>query len=126
MKKTILIVEDEQPLLEALVQKFIYEGFSTLQAKNGKEGLAIALDNHPDIILADIMMPEMDGMTMAELLRKDDWGKKVPIIFLTNADSYGKRLKKLIKIGAAYYLIKSQWGLDQIVAKVKELLGINE
>lgn len=71
---TILIVEDDVPELNALRDKFTHEGFSILEAKNGEEGLATALREHPDLILLDIIMPVMDGMTMLVNLRKDPWG----------------------------------------------------
>ncbi len=72
--KKILVVEDDVPELNALRDKFTREGFSILTAKNGEEGLAIALREHPDLILLDIIMPVMDGITMLVKLREDSWG----------------------------------------------------
>ena len=77
--KKILIVEDEEDMLRALVDELGHEGFETLEAKNGKEGLSIALKERPDLILLDILMPEMDGMAVMKHLRGDVWGKKVLI-----------------------------------------------
>lgn len=58
------------------------EEFHALGAKDGEEGLELALKEKPDLILLDVIMPKMDGMTMMKKLRKDNWGKKVPIILL--------------------------------------------
>ena len=86
----ILIVEDDEAMLEVLIDEFKREGFKTLSAKNGVEGLDTALEKHPDIILLDILMPEMDGLTMLTKLRDDKWGKDVPVILLTNYSDMDK------------------------------------
>src|SRR5689334_6315852 len=84
----ILIVDDEKPLLEALTDKFTREKFSTFGASDGEEGLEVAKRIQPDIILLDIVMPKMDGMTMLKLLREEPWGKDVPVILLTNLSDF--------------------------------------
>ncbi len=120
--KKILIVEDEEILLKDLADKFTETGFEVLTAKDGQEGLNVAFKNHPDLILLDIVMPVMDGMTMLYQLRRDPWGKEVEVILLTNlsdsdkiADSYSE--------GVHDYLVKSDWSLDDIMAKVKGKLS---
>lgn len=121
---TVLVVEDETSLLRAIAGKLSREGFHTLEAKNGEEGLRIALEKHPDLILLDIVMPEMDGMTMMRNLRdKDEWGKKVPIIFLTNL-SADAQVEQSVKNGGYEYLMKTDWTLEQVVAKVKATLSL--
>lgn len=116
--KKILIVEDEPVLLKDLSDKFLKEGFEVLSAKDGQEGLAVAFKEHPDLILLDIVMPIMDGMSMLYELRRDLWGKDVEVILLTNlseadkiAQSYGQ--------GVHDYLVKSDWSLNDIMEKVK-------
>jgi len=83
-KKKILIVEDEEPLKLTLKKKFKNEGFSVLEATNGEDGLKLTQEKKPDLILLDIVMPVMDGMTMLKKLRKQDFGKEMPVILLTN------------------------------------------
>ena len=124
MGKRVLIVEDELPMLRALADKFTLEGFSVLEAKNGEDGLAIALEQHPDIILLDIFMPKMDGRVVLQKLREDEWGKKVPIIILTNLNPDDKTLQEIMKSGPSYYFIKSKWKLQELVAKVKKELSV--
>lgn len=120
-QKTILIVEDEASMLAALRDKFSREGFVILEAKNGQEGLNGALTNHPDLILLDIIMPIMDGMTMLDKLRQDPWGKSVPVILLTNL-SEADKVAASLRQGVYDYLVKSDWKLEDIVKKVKTKL----
>ncbi len=121
-KKKILIVEDETSLLNALAEKFIHEGFSPLKVKNGEEGLEVALREHPDLILLDLLLPKLDGMTMMDRLRGDEWGKKVPIIIFTNLDADDQRLKRVIADQPSYYLIKTNTSLEDVIEKTKEIL----
>ena len=118
MKKKILIVEDEMAILNVLADKFTLEGFEVAVAKNGQEGLKIALKNHPDLVLLDIVMPIMDGMTMLGELRKDLWGKDVSVIFLTNLSDASRVLQSLDQ-GVNDYLVKSDWKIKDIVEMVK-------
>ncbi len=122
MNKKILIIEDEPALLKILVDKFTKEGFDTISAINGKEGLESALKNHPDIILLDIIMPVMDGMAVLDELRKDPWGKNARVIVLTNLSDTEKAIKSL-KQGVSDYWIKCDMTIDTIVNKVKEKLA---
>ena len=121
----ILIIEDEEIILKAYAEKLRYEGFFVLTAKNGQEGLGLALSEKPDLILLDILMPVMDGLTMMDKLReKNSYGKSVPIILLTNlSSSEEKIIASITKNEPAYYLIKSNWDLSQVVEKIKERLA---
>src|SRR5260370_34454655 len=83
-QKTILIIEDERPLRTALTDKLKRAGFATLEASDGEEGLRIALEKHPDLLLVDVIMPKMDGLTMLKELKEDEWGKQAKIIILSN------------------------------------------
>jgi len=120
--KSILVVEDELSLQKVLRDKLTREGFSVLEAKDGKEGLETALLEHPDLILLDIIMPVMDGMTMLSLLRKDDWGKNANVILLTNLSEAEKVAASHAK-GVYDYLVKSDWKLADVVKKVRERLS---
>lgn len=121
-KKTILIVDDETSLRNALRDKLEREGFAILEAKNGEEGLEIALREHPDLILLDIIMPVMDGMTMLKKLCEDAWGQGAKIIMLTNLSDTGK-IANAIGQCSRDYLVKSNWKIEDVVAKVRERLG---
>ncbi len=117
--KKVLIVEDEAPLRNALRDKLARENFSVLEAKNGEEGLESALRDHPDLILLDIVMPKMDGMTMLEKLRQDVWGAEVKVIILTNLSEVAK-VSQATAQGTYNYLVKSDWKLEDVVERVKK------
>jgi len=109
-------------LLDILVSMFTIEGFNVIKAEDGQEGLDVALEHHPDLILLDIVMPKMNGMDVLQKLRKDEWGKNVPIILLTNL-SDSEKVEDAMKYGVYDYLIKTDWELKDVVKKVKEKLG---
>ncbi|OGH92124.1 MAG: hypothetical protein A2534_02895 [Candidatus Magasanikbacteria bacterium RIFOXYD2_FULL_39_9] len=117
----VLIVEDEEALLAVLAKKFTIEKFKVFEASNGQAGLEQALRHHPDIILLDILMPVMDGMTVLKKLRQDSWGKSVPIIMLTNL-SDEKKEAEAAKEGCYDYFIKADWNIDDLVKKVRSKL----
>ncbi len=120
-KQTILIVEDELPLLKVYADRFSEEGFLVLKASNGQEGLDLAIKEKPDLILLDILMPVMDGLTMMQKLRENEtWGKTVPIILLTNLSAEEEKIKNIVNNNQpAYYLVKLDWSLSAIIEKAK-------
>ncbi len=123
-KHIVLIIEDEPPMLHILVDKLSESGFAVLQAKDGQEGLDLAFQKHPDLILLDVLMPHMDGMTLMTKLREDEWGKKVPVIVLTNVSPDGNDvIQSIVKNQPAYYFVKSDIKLENIVDKIHEVLS---
>lgn len=124
-KVKILIVEDEVIINKTYTEELQDEGFLVLTATNGRDGLELALSEKPDLILLDILMPIMDGLTMMDKLRSTDlYGKNVPIILLTNmSSSEEKIMSAIIKNEPAYYLVKSDWNLSGVVEKIRERLS---
>jgi len=122
-KKKILIVEDDTTLAKALAYEFQQQDFEVASAMDGIEGLQLAESMLPDLILCDIAMPKMDGLTMLSKLREASWGKGIAVIMLTNFSDEQKVMEALSQ-QAFDYLVKSDWDLSQIVAKVKERLGV--
>lgn len=98
INKKVLIADDDEALLSVLVDSFTLHGFNILKATNGQEALDIALREHPDIILLDILMPVMDGLGMLEKLRQDEWGKNADVILLTNLND-AERVAKAAQEG---------------------------
>ncbi|OHB21912.1 MAG: hypothetical protein A2939_01430 [Parcubacteria group bacterium RIFCSPLOWO2_01_FULL_48_18] len=123
--KRILVVEDDTAYRKALVKKFLSEGFNVQEAEDGEKGLASALQEHPDLILMDVIMPKVDGLTMTRRLREDEWGKNARILYLTSLESDEKIMNQLLENRPAYYLIKTAWTLDDIVDRVRSLLDTN-
>ncbi|MFA6525273.1 MAG: response regulator [Patescibacteria group bacterium] len=119
--KTILVVEDEEPIRKVIAAALKEEKYDVIEAKDGQDGLELALIEHPDLILLDLIMPKLAGQQVCEKLRKDSWGKDVKIIVLTNLDSKVEK-DALIKLKVDDYLVKSNYKLEEIIEKVKKLL----
>jgi len=119
----VLIVEDERSLLTVIAEKFRREGFIVFEATDGEEGLEAAAKNKPDIIILDIVMPSMDGLTMLKKVREYKWGNNIPILILSNL-SDPEQINKAAGRGVLEYLVKSNWGLEDVVEKVKQTLGL--
>ncbi len=122
-QRTILVIEDEKSLREATIDVLQRRGFLTLSAKNGREGISIAIEKHPDLILLDLIMPEMDGTTTLKKIREDAWGATVPVIILTNLSAInGNAADDAWAHIPTQYLIKSDWKLHDIIKKVESVL----
>ena len=119
----ILIVEDEHLLSEAIERKLEKEGFDVIIATDGQEGLVQAFQRHPDLILLDIILPVVDGITVLDRLRKDAWGSKVPVIILTNL-SDAEVINESREKGVSDYLVKTDWDINEVMDKVKEKLKV--
>ncbi|MEK7566373.1 MAG: response regulator [Patescibacteria group bacterium] len=123
-QKTVLIVEDEPHVLKMISSKLYHEGLGVLEAKNGEEGLKLAVQNHPDLIVSDIVMPKMDGLTMIKKIRQNGWGKTVPIILITNLKEENSFKKNIEEHNLSFYFNKPNWKLQDVANKVKEVLKI--
>lgn len=124
-QKTILIAEDEMPMLEALSSKFKAEGFRVLEANDGEEALKLAEDEHPHVILLDILMPKLDGLEVMKKIRgHSKWGEQVPIMMLTNLSD-----PESVSIAANYhvydFLVKTDWKLDDVARLVKQKIHLD-
>ncbi|WP_426293411.1 response regulator transcription factor [Dyadobacter endophyticus] len=116
----VLFIEDEPALGMIVKDSLVYRGFDVLYAANGIEGLEQFRQHQPDIVVADIMMPDMDGFTMAEHIRRDD--PHTPIIFLT-ARSQTADVVRGFELGGNDYL-KKPFSLDELIARINALLRV--
>lgn len=121
--KTVLIIEDDQIILEMYRDKFQVSKWGVITALNGEDGLQAAIQHHPDLILLDLAMPKMDGMTVMKHLRGDAWGETVPIIILTNLNIDGKILEEIIKHKPTYSLMKANTTPDDVLLKARDIFG---
>lgn len=121
-KKIVLIVEDDTSLRDALASRCKQSGYDVEQAENGDAGLELALKKHPDLILLDVLMPKMDGLTLLDTLRADDWGSKAKVIILSNLDATNEILNKVMSDKPSFYLLKANTSLEQIIQKVQEVI----
>jgi DNA-binding response OmpR family regulator len=118
-KKKVLIVDDDDNLRNVLLDKLSAAGFEASGAIDGADGLKMALDNHPDVILLDVMMPKMDGWQTLNMLRADEWGKTARVIMLTSLDNTDN-IAKAVEKRTYEYIIKTDINLDQVVKRVQE------
>lgn len=118
------IVEDEQSISQMYKIKFEAEGYEVFTADNGVHGLELIEHHKPDIVLLDIMMPEMTGDVMLKKLRATAWGKDVKVIVLTNT-SQEEAVKKVQELGVSDFVIKAQSTPHQVLEVVKRVLGQN-
>ncbi len=121
-KKTVLLVEDERNLLKMYDRKFTLEGFRVLQAENGKQALEIVKTEKPAVILLDIIMPELDGFQVLERLENNPETKDIPVILLTNLNQETD-IARGMNLGAKDFLVKANFEPDEVVEKVKRMLG---
>ncbi len=113
-KKTILIVDDEKPIVDILVYNLEKEGYNTLEANDGLTAVDIALNEKPDLILLDIMLPKMDGLTVCKKIRSS---LNVPILMLTAKDEEIDKILGL-ELGADDYITKP-FSVRELMARIK-------
>lgn len=122
-KYKVAVVEDEEIMSKSLAGELEDAGFDVITAFDGEQGLQLVLKEKPDIILLDIVMPKMDGMTMmAKLRNSGEFGKHVPIILLTNSNADDKIMSGVTKDEPSYYLVKSSYTVEDVAAKVRDCL----
>ena len=114
----ILVIDDDANITKMLRRALIYEGYEVAVAHDGRAGLASALERLPDLVILDVLMPEVDGLEVCRRLRAD--GANVPILMLTAKDAVADRVRGL-ELGADDYLVKP-FALEELLARVKALL----
>lgn len=119
----IAIIEDDQAISQMYRMKFEVEGFEVETAENGKLGLALAEKMCPDIILLDLMMPEMTGAEMLAKLRDTDWGKDIKVIILTNMGEQ-EAPANIRTLNVKRFIVKAEMTPRQVAEMVKKELGI--
>jgi DNA-binding NarL/FixJ family response regulator len=123
-KKKILIIDDFQPLLEEIVEFLSFEGYQTYSAKDGVEGVQLAIQHLPDLIICDIEMPKMNGYDVFKNLEKMPSTASVPFIFLT-AKAQVEDFKTGLKLGVDDYITKPL-DLDDLLASISKRLSKHE
>ena len=113
-KKTILVVDDEKPIVDILLYNLEKEGYETLEANDGVTAVDIALDKQPDLILLDIMLPRMDGLTVCKRIKQS---LNVPILMLTAKDEEIDKILGL-ELGADDYITKP-FSVRELMARIK-------
>jgi two-component system alkaline phosphatase synthesis response regulator PhoP len=120
-KIKVLVVEDEEILLTALSEELRQEGFDVVGAKDGVEGLEKAASEQPDLMLLDLVMPRLDGISTLKQLKAQENTKNIPVVILTNLSDYDK-ISDALSIGAMDYLVKANYRLEELVTKIKAVM----
>jgi DNA-binding response OmpR family regulator len=118
----IAIVEDDLAIAQMYRLKFEAEGYHVDIAENGKLGLALCEQMKPDLVLLDLMMPEMNGDEMLEKMRGTDWGKHTPVIILTNVGEQ-EAPAKLKELNVSGYVVKAEMTPKQVAELAKRELA---
>jgi CheY-like chemotaxis protein len=125
IKKKILIIEDEQPIAHAIDNFLKMDGHDTYLATSGTQGLDLAEKHNPDLILLDIILPEMDGITLLRRIREEDWGKKIPVLVISNL-SYKPIEEDAKKLDVYEYLVKSNVSIQSLAEKINGALALKQ
>ncbi|MBI5765709.1 response regulator [Candidatus Falkowbacteria bacterium] len=121
-KIKVLLVEDDSMIVKMYKMRFEEEGYAVLVTDKGSEAIEIVEKEKPDIILLDVILPEVDGFTVLQRLKNDTKTKEIPILLLTNLGQESDKEKGL-QMGAADYFIKAQHTPVEIIQKIKELIN---
>jgi two-component system phosphate regulon response regulator PhoB len=121
--QTVLIVEDENDIRELLAFNLRREGFSVLEAGDGREALGLAAVKKPDIILLDIMLPGLDGLGVSRELQRDPGTSAIPVIMLT---AKGEEVDRIVglELGAADYVVKP-FSVREVILRIRSVLRRN-
>ena len=110
---TVLVVEDDPTILQLLEVNFEMEGYIVLRAEDGEQGLAVARESRPDVIVSDVMMPKMSGLELVQALKTSADTKAIPVILLS-AKAQGTDVRMGLEAGADDYVTKPFEPLDLI------------
>ena len=120
-RPTVLVVDDEEHITELLAMGLGYNGFAVTRAASGRDALAAIEASRPDLVVLDVMMPDLDGFTVARRLRQAEGaGTRVPIIFLTARDATQDKVEGL-RLGTDDYVTKP-FSIEELIERVKAVL----
>lgn len=119
----ILITEDDTSISSVLGEHLVNEGFDIVIAANGEQGLEMVRSQKPDLIVLDVKMPKMDGLTMLKKLRSTEIGKTLPVIMLTNQKDV-EEINEALKYGVHDYFIKADWDMKALLESIRKNLFI--
>ncbi|MFC1855368.1 response regulator transcription factor [Thermodesulfobacteriota bacterium] len=120
MAKKVLIVDDEMHVIKIMQFKLKKEGFDVISAQNGNDAIEIAKKELPDIILLDIMMPDINGYMVLEALKAEDSTKDIPVIMVTAKTQESNKIKAE-KLGIADYIFKP-FSLQHVVESIQRII----
>jgi DNA-binding response OmpR family regulator len=120
----ILFIEDDPLINKIYSTRLKADGHEVFTAENGEEGLKIAMDNNPEIVILDVMMPRVDGFEVLEKLRADERFKLKPIIMYSNLNNE-EEIKRAKQMGVTEFVIKANLSPTQMVEKIKQYINVS-
>ena len=119
-RRQILLIEDDAALVALMAKTLLAHGYGVSVARDGLEGLKALDQTPPDLIVVDVMMPRLDGMTLVRAIKKHRTTRHIPVIFLT-AKSDSRSMVEGINLGAKFYITKP-FSIDDLISKVQRAL----
>ena len=119
----ILVVDDMALAREAVARLLKYEGFQTVSASNGKDAYATLYTQTPDLIVLDLMMPEMDGITFLRMIRRHPQWERIPILVLTGLEDDNLLVARAKELGVNDLVPKATFGYDDLLNRIRKAVG---
>ena len=119
---TILVVDDTALAREAVAKLLEYEGFKVLRAEHGRDAWALMYAHAPDLVLLDLMMPEMDGVTLLRMIRQSDRWENLPVVVLTGVTDDQFLIERARELKIQDLIPKATFGFDDLLTRVKRHL----
>jgi DNA-binding response OmpR family regulator len=119
---TVLVIEDSSYLADSLIDMLEMHNYNPLHASTGREGVALALDQKPDLILLDIRLLDINGYEVYQRIRETLWGKTARIMVLTASESI-ENIAKNIDLPNEYVLFKPEWSIQNLIQKIEKRLA---
>ena len=119
--KNILIIEDDDFFRELIRKKLLSENINVLEAVDGESGIKLVSEKKPDLIILDLLLPNMDGFEVLSKIKSNTDLSSIPVIILSNLGQQ-EDIERGLKLGADDYLVKSQFDIDQVTDKIKTTL----
>jgi DNA-binding response OmpR family regulator len=121
-QKTVLIIEDSPELAETLHDILVMHGYNALIALSGKDGIALALEKHPDLIMLDIRLPDINGYQVFQKIREDAWGATARMMILTASESI-ENISKNVNLPLEHILFKPDSSVSSLAARIEARLN---
>lgn len=122
--KTVLIIEDSSVLADTLHDILVMHGYNALVALSGKEGIRLALREHPDLVMLDIRLPDMTGYEIFQQIREDDWGATARIMILTASEAV-EQISKNVNLPLEHILFKPDLSVAKIAERIEQRLALD-
>lgn len=118
-QKKILIIEDSTELADSLEDMLTFKGYLAIKCGNGEQGVLLAVQEKPDLVLLDLKLPDIDGFEVYRKLRADAWGKTANVLILTASDT-SEAVPADIDLDPENILHKSHWGIENLATRIEE------